>query len=154
MKTLMLHHIHDWMLDLDCSEFDILTFDDGLESQYKYHEHFNKFKKPMYFFISTSMPDTGHHMSWKAVKELSELYNVGGHSHNHPDLRNTKITSQLETVKNECQMMMAEFEKHEIKIDSFCFPYNYEALGYRSILKSYGIEKFFGSERIDVDIYK
>lgn len=34
---------------------EILTFDDGLYSQFKYFDFFKQLNKPMYFFISTNI---------------------------------------------------------------------------------------------------
>lgn len=178
MKVLMIHEVHDWMLDLDLSEFDILTFDDGLYSQFKNIEHFKKFNKPMKFFISTGQicaeetfqnnntvscdkahelffdyGDRTNYMKWSQIHELNvnDQITIGGHSHSHPYLRNTKPEMQAAVANYDIIEMMREFEKENISIDSFCFPYNFEAIGWKHYLKKLGIENFYGAERTPIE---
>ena len=54
-KVVMIHEITPEVLQKDLSGFDIITFDDGLYTQYLNHKHFAKFNKKMIFFISTSI---------------------------------------------------------------------------------------------------
>lgn len=173
----MIHEVHDWMLELDLSDFDIITFDDGLYSQYRNYKHFLKFNKPMYFFISTGivnyfeeqLPEvvsssTAHEdwrkniskkyfMTWLQIKEIqsNELCNIGGHGCYHHDLRNTTVEKQIRTSRSECINMLDDFKDHGIKIDSFCFPYNFDAYGWRTYLEKVGVTKFFGSERTPIE---
>ena len=177
MKVLTIHEVQDNMLNLDLSEFDILTFDDGLYSQYKNYEHFLKFNKPMYFFISTGIVcpeetfqnqevvtseiahehyfdygDFTNYMKWSQIKEISERPNcfIGGHGHSHVTLKYAPIDVQASMTSNETLIMIEEFKRHGIEINSFCFPYNFAAIGWRHYLKKVGIDKFFGQERTDI----
>jgi hypothetical protein len=181
MKTVMIHHVHDWMLDLDLSKFDLLTFDDGLYSQYKNIKHFAKFNKPMLFFISTGQicqeetfqneeviscdrahelffdyGDRTNYMKWSQIQEIKEMPNcsIGGHSHSHPYLRNASPEMQAASANYDIIEMMSEFNKHNIVIDSFCFPYNFEAIGWRHYLKKLNVEKFYGAERTPIEDLK
>lgn len=171
----MIHEVESWMLDLDLSEFDIFTFDDGLYSQFKYYNHFLKYNKPMYFFISTNIicdedelsqkeqisckeahrkyfayKDTSSYMKWNQIQQIYKTENcfIGGHSHNHPKLKGLSLLEQFNISKDEARNMLDTFKNKNITIDSFCYPYNDEILGYNSILKEM---KFFGSERIAIE---
>jgi peptidoglycan/xylan/chitin deacetylase (PgdA/CDA1 family) len=178
MKILMIHEVRDWMLQLDLSEYDIITFDDGLYTQYLHYKHFLKFKKPLYFFVTTGITAseaegqdknviaaaeahdryrdygmTKHFMKWS---QIHEIYNtpgcyIGGHGHTHIRVKDMPLPMQLELVANECIEMMNIFQSQEIKIDSFCFPYNDEVIGYAHYLKKFGIDKIFGKERIAIE---
>lgn len=181
MKVLMIHEVKDWMLKLDLSEYDILTFDDGLFSQYRHYKHFLKFGKPMYFFISTKIIcneprqqplcaissadahseyfayDTKRYfMTWDQIKEINNTTNcfIGGHSHTHPRLKDDCIAIQYNRAMDEALMMLGEFHKHNIQIDSFCYPYNEEIIGYKKELTVHGVDKFFGKERIRIEDLK
>lgn len=176
MKTVVIHGVNDEILNLDLSEFDILTFDDGLYTQYKHYKHFLKFNKPMYFFISTALvsfkdksdlyvtsqeahldwtknASLKHFMSWKQIKEIesNELCHIGGHGCYHFDLRDATLEKQARISRNEVINMLNDFHDHDITINSFCFPYNHQALGYKTYLQNHGINQFFGSERTLVE---
>lgn len=181
MKALMIHEVHDWMLDLDLSNFDILTFDDGLYSQYKNYKHFLKFNKPMYFFVCTGSicpeetfqnkeviscdyahelffdyGDRTNYVKWSQVHEINsnDLCTIGGHSHYHPALRNTKLIDQSLIVKSDVEMMLNEFKEQNIEISSFCYPYNYETYAWAAWLAPHGVHKFFGGERTPIEELK
>jgi hypothetical protein len=182
VKTLMIHDVRDWMLKLDLSDFDVITFDDGLYSQYKHYKHFLQFGKPLYFFVSTDIvcPEreqqvketvdskTAHdlyfkegnrkfYMKWSQIKEIynTEGCHIGGHGHTHKRLRGEPLVWAYQTVKDECENMLNTFKEHNISIDSFGFPYNEDIFGYRPTLKVEGVKDFFGNERIRVeDMYK
>lgn len=175
----MIHEVHDWMLKLDLSDYDIITFDDGLYSQYNHYKHFLQFGKPLYFFISTGIvcpedvtqnsdvvscsdahalyrdkSDLSSYVKWSQIREIYNTDNcfIGGHSHLHIRMKRIPITIRYLLVKDECQLMCGSFTKQNIKIDSFCFPYNEDIFGYRPYLKDKGITKFFGKERIPIEI--
>lgn len=179
VKTLMIHEVDDWMLELDLSDYDVLTFDDGLFSQYNNYKHFLKFSKPMYFFISTDIvcpedveqnrevvPCSEAHrryreqgcledyMKWSQIQELNTITNcfIGGHGHTHQRLKGKPMVTTYIITKNECRDMCNKFSEHNITIDSFCFPYNEDIIGYRPYLKREGVDKFFGNERISIEI--
>ena len=173
MKVVMIHEITPRVLKVDLSKYDIITFDDGLYTQYLHHKHFAKFNKPMYYFISTNIicPETitqkkspiycgeaheeafkgnfENYMTWTQIKELSSLYNIGGHSHNHPRIQGKSLSIQYAVCNFEVTEMLKKFKEHNIKIDSFCFPYNEDIIFYRSLLKEF---KFFGIEREAIEL--
>ena len=178
MKTLMIHDVQPWMLDLDLSNFDVLTFDDGLYSQYNNLEHFLKFGKRMYFFICTGCicpeetkqnnevlsskyahelffdyGDKTNYMKWSQIHEINKLKNcyIGGHSHYHPYLNNNKLIDQSLIVKSDVEMMLKEFKQQDIKIDSFCYPYNFESFAWAAYCVPNKINTFFGKERTPIE---
>jgi len=183
MNVLELHEIDDFSRNLDrldiCEhDIDVITFDDGLYSQYKNIEVFRKFDMPLYFFISTDIVcpenvqqneevitaeeahiryrtngDLSNYMKWSQIIEISKMKNcyVGGHGHTHRDFRELTIHTQHYGTTYEVSSMIRVFNEHNIGIDSFAFPYNYEALGYRHFLKQFNVKKFFGSERINIE---
>ena len=177
MKTLLVHQVDEWMLDLDLTSFDIITFDDGLYTQYKYYKEFLKLKKPLYFFISTSIicngnqskelikcneahdlyfksGDTSHYMTWEQVHELNDNgCIIGGHSDTHPYLNNMSFIKQLKESYSQSRMMMKVFNEHNISVTSFAYPYNFKCAGY-DVLKRNGITQFFGDERIEIETLK
>lgn len=181
-KILEIHEVHDWMLELDLSEFDILTFDDGLYSQYKHFKHFLKFDGPKYFFISTDIvctdeklqnkeliscrdahknyrvgDDKSAYMTWDQIKEISEYTNcfIGGHSHTHPKLEGTRLVDQMHTAMFETKIMIKNFKQNDIIINSFCYPYNYPAPGYKLLLnKKYNVNEIFGDGRTSIEELK
>lgn len=174
----MIHEVHDWMLGLDLSQY-IITFDDGLYTQYKHLKHFLNFKTEKYFFVSTNIVNpifteqendviacstahkdffttgnTAPYMNWDQIREIAQSPNcfIGGHSHEHKDLRGNKdLKIVYEHLKNDTNKMLETFQREGIRVDSFCFPYNYEAPLYKEILKKEGIRTFFGKERIAIE---
>lgn len=160
--------------DYHLEDYDVFTFDDGLYSQYLNVEKFLKYNKPMYFFISTGIVhsnnsdqidqiefencliahnnffrnnDTRPYMTWKQIKELSTLENVfiGGHTHFHPYLEKFSNIKRMQIAKKEIDLMLKTFSEHNIKISSFCFPYNFDFFVYKKLLKNL---EFFGPKRI------
>lgn len=178
MRILEIHEVHDWMLEMDLSGFDFITFDDGLYSQYKNYKHFLKYQVPLYFFISTGIVcegeqdktviscdeahefakkyDNRYYMTWDQIKEINSNYHcfIGGHSHSHPRLSGLKLKEQYEIAKQEVHTMQEEFKKHGINVYRFCYPYNEEIIGYKSELKKYGIFDLFGKDRIAIEELK
>lgn len=48
--------------------------------------------------------------------------------------------------------MFNEFKKHNIKINSFCFPYNFEFSFYKKLIKLYDKNiRFFGENRVPIE---
>lgn len=181
MKILMIHEVEPWMLELDLSEFDIITFDDGLYSQYKNYKHFLKFNKPLYFFISTYIVceedevqnedtlscslshklffennDKTNYMKWSQIKEIYNTSNcyIGGHSHRHLRFKDLPLKEQVNKSALDIFKMMQFFNEHGIKISTFCYPYNEEVIGYVAALRKYNINVFFGNERISIESLK
>jgi len=177
-RILMLHEITEEHLKLDISDYDVITFDDGLFSQYKHYKHFLSYGKPMYFFISTDIVcpegveqsgesvssgdahdnyfnggDLSDFMKWSQIKEIYETdgCHIGGHGHTHTRFKQEPFIKAYKIIKRECSQMMDEFDNQGIEIDSFCFPYNEDIFGYRPSLRQRGVELFFGDERVDAD---
>lgn len=175
----MVHEVEDWMLDLDLSNYDILTFDDGLLSQYINYKHFLQFSKPLYFFISTDIvcgedvkqnrdvvscsdahksyredKDKSYYMRWSQITEIYNTPNcfIGGHGHTHVRLENKNLGSLYQIIKSECDNMCSVFSDNNITIDSFCFPYNKSIIGFEPYLNKQGIINFFGNGRIPIEI--
>jgi hypothetical protein len=180
-KILMIHEVEPWMLELDLSEFDEITFDDGLYSQYKNYKHFLKYKKPLLFFISTNIVceevrtqneevikcsdahklffednNKSNYMTWNQIKEIEKTSNckIGGHSHFHKKYKSKKIKEIYEKLTNCTKTMMDIFNQQEIKIIDFCYPYNKNYPLYETILKKEEIINFYGEERIAIEELK
>lgn len=179
MNILEIHEITPEMLSHDLSHIDIFTFDDGLYSQYLYYKEFLKYNKPLIFFISTNIVcqenyeqntktikssiahskafsgDYSYFMKWSQIKKLSTEKNcyIGGHSHLHemPDMK-CKFSEQLKKDKKDIKNMLSEFDKHNIQIKYFIFPYNIEILSYSLLLKKIGIVVL--KDRINIDLYR
>lgn len=175
--TVMIHEVTPEILELDLSDFVCITFDDGLYSQYLHYNHFMKFNKPMYFFISTGIvceavrqqnPEviscsdahdeffkTGskrNYMNWEQIHELKDAgCIIGGHTHTHPRLKDKPIREIAPLVGDEVNKMMDEFETQGIEINSFCYPYNEEVFGYMTFLKKRGVTEFFSHSRVPVE---
>ncbi|AYF45775.1 polysaccharide deacetylase [Halobacteriovorax sp. BALOs_7] len=175
---IMIHEVSDWMLEIDLSKY-IITFDDGLYSQYKNLDHFLSFDTEKYFFISTNIVspknerqekevipchiahqnffnngDTSAYMNWEQIRTIDKSANcfIGGHSHSHRDLRgDIKLKELHDHLTQDTELMLKRFKVEGIKINSFCFPYNYEAPLYKEILKQNDINHFFGNERIAIE---
>jgi hypothetical protein len=107
----MIHEITDQLLNIDLSGFDIITFDDGLYSQFCYKDYFiNKYPNiPKIYYISTNiicpenigqeknincvdahkqsfvLDDNSGYMKLSQIKELYTVKNcfIGAHGHNH-----------------------------------------------------------------------
>lgn len=167
--VLMIHELTDWMFDLPLHNF-ILTFDDGLYTQYIHLDKINKIDTDKIFFISTGIVateqtkqsdefikcqaahdklfrrgDRTHYMNWSQIKEISRepRCEIGAHGHMH--LKHTRLKTIHDT-----KLMMKHFEKNNLAPTKFCFPYNNENIIYRCLLKQYGFTKFYGKDRINI----
>jgi len=169
--VLMIHEVGEWLFDLPLQSY-ILTFDDGLYTQYLYFERITKIDTDKFFFISTKIVadttttqspeyitcdkahekyrlsgDRSHYMNWEQIKEIEMTPRciIGGHSHEH---MRTPTSAQLVRDTNK---MIEQFNIHDIKPTSFCFPYNKEHNMYRAMLQAKGFNEFYGEERIDIN---
>jgi len=176
-QTLMIHEFSKKYLKLPLEKY-ILTFDDGLYSQYCCLKDLKKIKTEKIFFISTGILATGKqsnnfvpcykahekffkegntedYMNLEQIKELMHSgFEIGGHGNLHLDFRNKKIDviSKLIQLKKDTEHMTAFFQKElKIKPTKFCFPYNMEHFGYKRMLINFGYTDFFGKERIDIN---
>lgn len=182
MKTIIeIHEVNidtiKKIVDLDL-ENTILTFDDGLQSQYQFIDDLLALDVPKYFFISTDIVldkfenqsseyitcteahkkafngNKENYMTWSQIKTISKLprCKIGGHSHKHKLYPVSPLKDLYKNLSEDTQQMLKTFKKHNIKIDSFCFPYNedYDDI-YRIILAKEGINHFFGRDRIKIE---
>ena len=170
MKILLLHEIKEWMLDVDLSVYDLITFDDGLYSQYQHLEHFLKFKKPIIFFIAANMVCEENHiqnneivscvqarqeflngnksnyMKWSQINEIKNIIEIGGHGFNH-----IKNIYKYKDIRDDTNLMIQKFESQEIFIKSFAYPFFIETFMYKLYLQSIGIKNLYGNERLEIE---
>lgn len=175
--TLMIHEVQDFYLDLPLEDY-ILTFDDGLYSQFQYWNHFKKLKTEKIFFISSGIicnenqsqdfiscvaahkkAQQGNFENYMTVEQIKELQSdtntiVGGHSHNHIRLNSfSKLFERVEYIKQDTEQMIQWFDKNLEQFPShFCFPYNEDLDGiYSGLLKKRGITHLYSNERIPIE---
>jgi hypothetical protein len=180
-RTLMIHEVTDHVKNYKFFESDLLTFDDGLYSQYLYHNELNNNKNKKIFFISSNIirsrninPSsevitcslahdiffkTNNNKYYMSLKEILELNNnnniiIGGHGHYHLNLRfynNLNLKDYFKIIKEDCDNLINFFEKNNLKLTHFCWPYNHEDRLYKALLLRYNKDIiFFGQERIDI----
>lgn len=169
--NVMIHEVNNNVLSKDLSNFDIITFDDGLYSQYLNLEHYKKLPQPKIFFISTNIvcpEDTkqsieplycadahkkafeGNFENYMKWSQIIEIYNtpncfIGGHSHNH-----TKLHTLKENIED-TKIMIKVFKSKNISIENYCYPYNFAQSLRKLSVNRYGITNIFGGERIAVE---
>lgn len=156
----------------------ILTFDDGLYSQWCFLDELSAIDTPKYFFISTKYISGGvqslnfpcsEHAHEKArcgiyedfmtVDQIKQVIctpgcEVGGHGHAHIRLRDIpKLTDKMRILMDDTKQMKEEFlSRFGFTPSTFCFPYNDSVDGlYPGILRRMGFTTFFGSERIPIE---
>lgn len=170
--VLTIHEVNDDIFNLPLHEY-ILTFDDGLYTQYMYIDQLLDIDTPKYFFISTNIvakPTTvqsteyikchdahnkffhegclDHYMNWSQIKEIGAYDNctIGGHGHGHK----FNFAGKSDIIKDITQMMSA-FTEQNISIKDYAFPYNNTNLTYKEVLKKLGVRQFFSDERKDIN---
>lgn len=178
--VLMIHEILPWMLHPSLENY-ILTFDDGLYSQYFHLDFFKKLNTPKIFFISTEIicpeeqkqnsdflpcakaheeffknGDASNYMKWSQVHEIANTPQcfIGGHSHAHHKNQDLSIKELFGALKVDTLKMMDTFKRENLAIEHFCFPYNKEHPLYKEILKQHDIKYFYGDERISIESIK
>ena len=176
-EVLEIHEVSEELFDLPLEEY-ILTFDDGLHTQYQYINELAKIDTRKIFFISTSIVCDGeqskdyipcdaaheyffrtgnakHYMTWDQIREISKLPNceIGGHSHFHKDIGLFKsFTQKLSFVKKDTELMRDRFiSELGYSPTPFCFPYNYTEYFYNCILQKNGFTNLYGSNRSGVN---
>ena len=168
----MVHEMREEFFDFPLEDY-ILTFDDGLYSQYYFFKDIKKINTDKIFFISTEIVadedvqqsmdfptcseahdeffNTGeadHYMKWSQIEIIHNTSNciIGGHSHSHQ-----RISSEPKLLISDTKRMKQSFKDNlKCEPDMFCFPYNADTGIYRSILSTYGFSKFYGDERLDI----
>jgi peptidoglycan/xylan/chitin deacetylase (PgdA/CDA1 family) len=156
----------------------VLTFDDGLYSQYVFYNEIKHINTPKIFFVSSGIicldnqssefitcrdahqkafnGNYENYMTVEQIKYLMEdpLVTIGAHSHSHTRLSLFKtLAEKVAYIKSDAEKTVAWFETNlGVKPTSFCFPYNENLDGlYQGLLKKYGFTDFYGSERIPVE---
>lgn len=164
--VLMIHEVAEWMFDLPLHNY-ILTFDDGLYTQYIHFDKIKKIDTEKIFFISTGIVasehtvqsdafiqchvaheklfecnDLSHYMNWSQIHEINKdsRCEIGAHSHMH-------ITHKGFNSVNDTKLMNKCFAEQKLRPTSFCFPYNADNPIYRAILKRHGYVNFYGQGR-------
>lgn len=164
------------MLNLPLEDY-ILTFDDGLYSQYKFWPELRALNTVKIFFISTNIVCTGtqsdeyiscrdahskafagnteNYMTLEQIREMSQDANViiGGHSHTHTRISEYRLLQKLQHIKDDTEQMLTWFDQNlGQRPTSFCFPYNDNYGGlYNAILKQYGFQNFYSGERLSIE---
>lgn len=185
MKDILaIHEMSQEMFELPLEDY-ILTFDDGLYTQYKYLEQLKALQTPKIFFISTNLVrgsetapsneflycgkahekafdgNLENYMSWD---EIQEIYNtdgceIGGHGHDHVRLEDIKSTrDRYNIIASDTKLMVKTFKQQQIKVNSFCCPYNYDDPLLTGVVKRNKIEyiyardvKHLNKRRIDIE---
>lgn len=165
----MIHEVAERMFDLPLHEY-VLTFDDGLYTQYVHLDKIRNINTDKIFFINTGIVateqteqsdefiecrvahdklfkngDLSHYMNWSQIHEIAKdpQCEIGAHSHMH--IKHTGFTTVKDT-----KLMMEHFRSNGMVPTSFCFPYNDDNEVYRCLLKQYGFTKFYGKDRVDI----
>jgi len=171
MKTIMIHEMKSGM---NIPKGELLTFDDGLYTQYA---HARELPNRKIFFISTNIICDGeqssefitapqahkkafsgnfeNYMTISQIQELHEMGNeIGGHSHFHSNLTQLPtLVSKVKHINQDTELMLEWFSTNlGFRPTSFCFPYNYDMDKlYNGLLKKHGFVNFYGSERINLN---
>lgn len=177
---LMIHEVREWMFDLPLNDY-ILTFDDGLYSQYYYNDRFKELTTQRIYYISSGVVSTGQqslgfpncvdahikaragntedYMTVEQIKELMQDPNViiGAHSHSHTRLDNfTSLVEKVAYINQDTEQMILWFEENlGFKPTHFCFPYNEDPHGlYKGLVKKFGVTDCVGSGRTPIEMLR
>jgi hypothetical protein len=174
--VLMIHEVREWMFELPLENY-VLTFDDGLYSQFYYYPEFAKIPTQKIYFVSSGVICSGKqsctfpacsdahqkafggnfedYMTVHQIKELMKdpLVEIGGHSHSHTRIQHPRLTDRIAHVMKDTTTMLEWFNTNlGLKPSSFCFPYNDSVQGmYPALLKRYGFARFYGNERTPIE---
>jgi peptidoglycan/xylan/chitin deacetylase (PgdA/CDA1 family) len=175
--VLMLHECRREFTELPLKDY-VLTFDDGLYSQFIFHSDIQYIPTPKIFFISTDIVCNGtqslefpkcsaaHQKAFAGNKEdymtLAQIktllqdpwVTIGAHSHSHTRLSHFKtLAEKVAYIQKDTVLMLDWFKTNlDFSPTSFCFPYNEDLDGlYRGLLKKHGFTEFYGGERIPVE---
>lgn len=174
-SILMIHEVHEVFFEKRDLNNYTLTFDDGLYSQFYHYEKIKTIDTEKIFFISSNIICNGEqslnfpncheahrksfegnnedYMSLEQIRYLSKekQVSIGGHGHYHQNLNKFKnLKEKIDYIIEDTELMLEWFEKNLKFIPKkFCFPYNNDMEGlYKTILKKYGFNEFYGKERI------
>jgi peptidoglycan/xylan/chitin deacetylase (PgdA/CDA1 family) len=177
--VLMIHKIEKNLIVPKIKDF-VLTFDDGLYNHFYYYPKIEKIETEKIFFVSTNIickgkqskkfissenchkkAFEGNYEDFMNVDQISYLSTrknviIGGHSHFHKNLNFfSSLKDKIDHIKMDTELMLEWFNKNlNIFPVKFCFPYNNDLNGlYQTVLKSYGINEFYGRERVSIEGY-
>jgi peptidoglycan/xylan/chitin deacetylase (PgdA/CDA1 family) len=174
-STLMIHEFQKEFIKLPLVDY-VLTFDDGLYSQYAFYQEIKHIPTPKIFFISSGLicentqsaefpacnqahrkAFTGNKEDYMTVEQITKLMadpwvTIGAHSHSHTSLSGS-LVNIVKHIQADTQQMLEWFDTNlGFRPTSFCFPYNEDPSGiYKGLLKKYGFTDFYGDERIPIE---
>lgn len=175
--VLMIHEVREWMFDLPLGDYH-LSFDDALYSQYYYLDRLLSYDTTMTFYVSTNIysvdnlryrfddcvtahrkvndqKDYSNYMTWGQLRIIDRIPNcrVGGHGHNHLDLRALSIKDSVAQFDSDLTRCLAEFERHMLRpCDAWCMPYNYDPHQlFTGLVRRRGITNIVGCERTPIE---
>ncbi len=174
---LMIHEVSEEMFDLPLRDY-VLTFDDGLYTQYKYRDKIAKIHTEKLFFITSKTVcygaqseeyitcrdahkkafETGNTENYMTLDQIRELASypdvtIGGHGYAHVDIEPLSFVDKIEYIKEDTKLMFEWFDQNLwMRPNHFCFPHNNNISGiYNALLITYGVTHFYGKERIPVE---
>lgn len=175
--VLMIHEVDEKIFQLPLSNY-ILTFDDGLYSQYHYLPKLLEIDTEKIFFISSNIiceekqsteiiscvdahnkafnNNYENFMTLEQIKEIQKLPKtcIGAHSHSHINLNTfKKLSEKIVHIVKDTEQMIQWFKFNlGFTPTKFCYPYNNDCNGvYTSILRKFKFTEFYGQERIPVE---
>lgn len=173
-KVYMVHEINDKIIKKlnTLPDESIITLDDGLFTQFKNRDYLKRFKRVI-FFINPSIickvkqsenfitcreahakafkNNFENYMTLEQIKELNENFEIGSHSFTH------KYFKDMKELLDDIEKSIIFFNENNIKIKSFCFPYNqdYNKKHFIFAVKSkFKDLEVFGSSRIPIENIK
>lgn len=176
---LMIHEFREEMLSLPLEDY-VLTFDDGLYSQYHYFDRIRHLDTEKIFFISTDIVcgadtvqsmdfptcqeaharafagDKSDYMTLEQICELSRQpkVRIGGHGHYHKNVAMLpKLFDKVRHIDEDTKLMMDWFQENlKYKPIDFCFPYNEDMNGnYQLFLSKFKFLNFYGRDRVAIE---
>ena len=176
----MIHEVNESLFSLPLEDY-ILTFDDGLYSQYFFWPEIQKINTQKIFFISSGCVSEGQqskkfltcedahkkafagnfedYMSVEQIKELDSdpQTSIGCHGHYHYSLSEMSgLKDKISYIQNDILLMKEWFNKNlGYTPTKFCYPHNDDLKGiYKNLLMKSGFNEFYGKERIDITLLK
>lgn len=174
--VLMVHEVDERLFDLPLEQY-ILTFDDGLFTQYKYIDQLLEIPTTKVFYITTgticthtnyqsqrfitcteahekyfNTGVTEDYMTWNQIRNLSSLQGcyIGAHSHSHKNYRHDNLP--VSHIIDDVKIMKRSFMDNLGYIpEEFCFPYNYMPAVYSRYIQHKGFKTTYSTNRVDVN---
>jgi peptidoglycan/xylan/chitin deacetylase (PgdA/CDA1 family) len=175
--VLMIHEADPKFTKLPLEDY-VLTFDDGLYSQYVFYNEIKHVNTPKIFFISSGIicadnqstefitcrdahqkAFQGNYENYMTVEQIQymledPLVSIGAHSHSHTRLDTFgTLSEKVAYIKSDAEKTVQWFEQNlGFAPTKFCFPYNEDLDGlYKGLLTKYGFTEFYGSGRTPVE---